>query len=100
MDNTSDDAPTSAFFGGTINPSSDILYCKYDQCIDSLDLNERIVFHEDTIPLILALFKIEHLPENQMVLIEAGDSIWSYANMADFNASLSLVVKVLLRTTF
>ena len=31
---------------------------------------------------------MEHLPENQMVLIEAGDSIWSRANMTDFNASL------------
>ena len=82
--------PTSAFFGGQIiNPSSDFLSLyKYGQRIDSLPLDEnnRFAQHYDSIEF--GLFKMEHLPENQMVLIEAGDSIWSRANMTDFNASL------------
>ena len=88
--NTSVDAPTSAFFGGQIiNPSSDyISLYKYDQRIDSLGLNEKNRFLRKYDSLDFGLFKMEHLPENQMVLIEAGDSIWSYANMADFNSSL------------
>jgi len=88
--NTSVDTPTSAFFGGQIiNPSSDyISLYKYDQRIDSLGLNEKNRFSRQYDSIDFGLFKMEHLPENQMLLIEAGDSIWSYANMSDFNASL------------
>jgi len=84
------DMPSSAFFGGQIiNPSSDyISLYKYDQRIDSLNLNEKNRFSRKYDSLDFGLFRMEHLPENQMVLIEAGDSIWSYANMSDFNASL------------
>lgn len=88
--NTSVDTPTSAFFGGQIiNPSSDyISLYKYDQRIDSIGLNEKNRFSRKYDSIDFGLFKMEHLPENQMLLIEAGDSIWSYANMSDFNASL------------
>jgi len=84
------DTPSSAFFGGQIiNPSSDyISLYKYDQRIDSLNLNEKNRFSRKYDSLDFGLFRMEHLPENQMVLIEPGDSIWSYANMSDFNASL------------
>ena len=82
--------PTTAFFGGQIiNPSSDFLSLyKYDQRIDSLPLDANSRFAKRYDSLQFGLFKMEHLPENQMVLIEAGDSIWSRANMTDFNASL------------
>ena len=88
--NTTVDTPTSAFFGGQIiNPSSEYLSLyKYDQRIDSLALDENNRFAKQYDSLQFGLFKMEHLPENQMVLIEAGDSIWSRANMSDFNASL------------
>ena len=88
--NTAVDTPTSAFFGGQIiNPSSEYLSLyKYDQRIDSLALDENNRFSKQYDSLQFGLFKMEHLPENQMVLIEAGDSIWSRANMSDFNASL------------
>ncbi len=84
------DKPSSAFFGGQIiNPSSDyISLYKKDQRIDSLSLDENNRFAKQYDSLDFGLFKMEHLPENQMVVIEAGDSIWSRANMADFNASL------------
>ena len=82
--------PSSAFFGGQIiNPSSDFLSLyKYGQRIDSLPLDENNRFAQRYDSIEFGLFKMEHLPENQMVLIEAGDSIWSRANMTDFNASL------------
>jgi len=88
--NTSVDTPTSSFFGGQIiNPSSDyISLYKYDKRIDSIGLNEKNRFSRKYDSIDFGLFKMEHLPENQMLLIEAGDSIWSYANMSDFNASL------------
>lgn len=88
--NQSDEPPTSAFFGGQIiNPSSEyITLYKYDQRIDSLALDENNRFAKQYDSINFGLFKMEHLPENQMVLIEAGDSIWSRANMSDFNASL------------
>ncbi len=88
--NQSDEPPTSAFFGGQIiNPSSEyIALYKYDQRIDSLALDENNRFAKQYDSINFGLFKMEHLPENQMVLIEAGDSIWSRANMSDFNASL------------
>ena len=88
--NQSVEPPTSAFFGGQIiNPSSEyIALYKYDQRIDSLALDENNRFAKQYDSINFGLFKMEHLPENQMVLIEAGDSIWSRANMSDFNASL------------
>ena len=81
---------TTAFFGGQIiQPSSDFvsLY-KYDQRYDSLPLDEQSRFAKKYDSLPFGLFKMEHLPEHQMVIIEPGDSIWARANMVDFNASL------------
>jgi hypothetical protein len=34
------------------------------------------------------IFKFEHLPESQTLLIEKGDSIWFRTNTTDFNSSL------------
>ena len=87
---TENESPTTAFFGGQIiNPSSEFvsLY-KYDQRIDSLPLDEENRFAKRYDSIRFGLFKMEHLPEKQMVIIEPGDSIWSRANMSDFNASL------------
>jgi hypothetical protein len=87
---TEEKLPTTAFFGGQIiNPSSEFVSMyKYDERIDSLPLDKenRFAKHYDSIHF--GLFKMEHLPEKQMVIIEPGDSIWSRANMSDFNASL------------
>ncbi len=87
---TENESPNAAFFGGQIiNPSSEFvsLY-KYDQRIDSLPLDEQNRFAKRYDSIRFGLFKMEHLPEKQMVIIEPGDSIWSRANMSDFNASL------------
>lgn len=78
------------FFGGQIiNPSSEyISLYQLDKRVDSLalDTNNRFAKRYDSLDY--GLFKMEHLPENQRVLIEAGDSIWARANMTDFNSSL------------
>lgn len=80
----------SAFFGGQIiKPSSDyVSLYKFGERFDSLPLDAQNRFSKHYDSLAFGLFKMEHLPENQMVLIEPGDSIWARANMADFNASL------------
>lgn len=80
----------TVFFGGQIiNPSSDyVSLYKLDKRVDSLPLDKNNRFAKRYDSLDYGLFKMEHLPENQMVLIEAGDSIWARANMADFNSSL------------
>lgn len=80
----------SAFLGGQIiKPSSDyVSLYKYDQRFDSLPLDAGSRFSKKYDSLPYGLFKMEHLPENQMVIIEAGDSIWARVNMTDFNASL------------
>ena len=80
----------SVFFGGQIiNPSSKFvsLY-KYDQLLDSLPLDKQNRFSKRYDSLNFGLFTMEHLPEKQIVLIEAGDSIWTRANMVDFNTSI------------
>ena len=87
---TEKEMPTTAFFGGQIiNPSSEfVTLYKYDQRIDSLPLDKENRFAKRYDSIRFGLFKMEHLPEKQMVIIEPGDSIWSRANMSDFNASL------------
>ena len=82
--------PTTAFFGGQIiQPSSDyVSLYKFDQRFDTLPLDGQSRFAKKYDSLPFGLFKMEHLPEHQMVIIEPGDSIWARANMADFNASL------------
>ena len=80
----------TVFFGGQIiNPSSDyVSLYQLDKRVDSLPLDQNNRFAKRYDSLDYGLFKMEHLPENQMVLIEAGDSLWARANMADFNSSL------------
>ncbi len=87
---TEEELPMTAFFGGQIiNPSSDFVSIyKYDERIDSLPLDENNRFVKRYDSIHFGLFKMEHLPEKQMVIIEPGDSIWSRANMSDFNSSL------------
>ena len=82
--------PIGAYFAGEIiNPSSDNVLLYIDnKIIDTLKLSidKRFVKKFDSINY--GLFKMEHLPENQMLIIESGDSILSRANMSDFNGSL------------
>ena len=77
------------FRGEIINPSSDnVLLYNDNKIIDTLKLSPDKRFFKKFDSLNYGLFKMEHLPENQMIIIESGDSLLSRANMSDFNGSL------------
>ena len=77
------------FVGEIINPSSDNVLLYIDnKIIDTLKLSVEKRFFKKFDSINYGLFKMEHLPENQMLIIESGDSILSRANMSDFNGSL------------
>ena len=77
------------FAGEIINPSSDNVLLYIDnKIIDTLKLSVEKRFFKKFDSINYGLFKMEHLPENQMLIIESGDSILSRANMSDFNGSL------------
>ena len=82
--------PIGAYFAGEIiNPSSDNVLLYIDnKIIDTLKLSIDKRFFKKFDSINYGLFKMEHLPENQMLIIESGDSILSRANMSDFNGSL------------
>ena len=77
------------FRGEIINPSSDnVLLYSDNKIIDTLKLSFDKRFLKKFDSINYGLFKMEHLPENQMIIIESGDSILARANMSDFNGSL------------
>ena len=77
------------FIGEIINASSDnVLLYSNNKIIDTLKLSRNKRFFKKFDSINYGLFKMEHLPENQMLIIESGDSILSRANMSDFNGSL------------
>ena len=82
--------PVAAYFiGEIINPSSDsVLLYSDNKVIDTLKLSIGKRFFKKFDSINYGLFKMEHLPEKQMLIIESGDSILSRANMSDFNGSL------------
>ena len=82
--------PLAAYFiGEIINPSSDsVLLYSDNKVIDTLKLSIDKRFFKKFDSISYGLFKMEHLPEKQMLIIESGDSILSRANMSDFNGSL------------
>jgi len=82
--------PLEAYFiGEIINPSSDnVLLYSDNKVIDTLKLLTDKRFFKKFDSINYGLFKMEHLPEKQMLIIESGDSILSRANMSDFNGSL------------
>ena len=56
--------------------------------MDSIRLDENNRFSRRYDTLDYGLFKLEHLPENELLILEKGDSIWTRINTADFDASL------------
>lgn len=77
------------FAGEIINPSSDnVLLYNDNKTFDTLKLSIDKRFFKKFDSINYGLFRMEHLPENQMLIIESGDSILSRANMSDFNGSL------------
>ena len=65
------------FAGEIINPSSDnVLLYNDNKTFDTLKLSIDKRFFKKFDSINYGLFRMEHLPENQMLIIESGDSIF------------------------
>lgn len=87
---SSESVPEGAFLGGQIiNPSSKtVSIYKNNKLLDSIVLGANNRFERRYDSLDYGIFKFEHLPESQTLLLEKGDSIWFRTNTTDFNSSL------------
>ena len=79
------------FLGGEIiNPSSNYVNFYYNNIkIDSIELDSENKFFKKIENIKPGIYRIEHLPENQYIIIENGDSLWIRVNVEDFKESLT-----------
>ena len=91
----SNDNPNVFFIGGEIiNPSSSNLNIYRNNIkIDSIELDEENKFFKQINNVSSGIYRIEHLPEYQNIIVDKGDSIWIRVNGEDFNESLSFTGK-------
>ena len=76
--------------GEIINPSSRFVNFYYNNVkIDSIELNSENKFFKKIENINPGIYRIEHLPENQNIIIEEGDSLWIRVNVEDFQESLT-----------
>ena len=83
---------TNSFFlgGEIINPSSRYVSFYYNNIkIDSIELDSQNKFFKKIEDIKPGIYRIEHIPENQNIIIENGDSLWIRVNVEDFKESLS-----------
>lgn len=82
--------PDQVFLAGQIiNPSSKIISIyKNNKLLDTISLDEKNRFSITYDSLESGIYKFEHLPESQNILLEKGDSLWFRTNTTDFNSSL------------
>ena len=78
------------FLGGQIiNPSSrDVTLYQGSNVIDMLDLDDNLKFQRKYDSLTSGIYKLEHLPEYQTVLLEETDSLWIRINATSFDESI------------
>ena len=79
------------FLGGEIiNPSSNYVNFYYNNIkIDSIELDSENKFFKKLENIQPGIYRIEHIPENQYIIIENGDSLWIRVNVEDFKESLT-----------
>ena len=79
------------FLGGEIiNPSSNYVNFYYNNIkIDSIELDSENKFFKRIGNIKPGIYRVEHLPENQYIVIEDGDSLWIRVNVEDFRESLT-----------
>ena len=76
--------------GEIINPSSRFVNFYYNNVkIDSIELNSENKFFKKIENINPGIYRIEHLPENQNIIVEKGDSLWIRVNVEDFQESLT-----------
>jgi len=78
------------FLGGQIiNPSSrSVTLYQGNQNIETIGLNDQLGFQKRFDSLESGIYKLEHLPEYQTILLEKADSIWVRINAAAFDESI------------
>ena len=78
------------FLGGQIvNPSSrNVTLYQGTNIIEMLELNSDLMFKRKYDSLSNGIYKLEHLPEYQTLLLEENDSIWVRINAAAFDESI------------
>ena len=78
------------FLGGQIiNPSSrTVTLYEGNRVIDMFELDKQLRFQKTYDSLFNGIFKLEHLPEYQSLLLEEGDSLWVRINAATFDESI------------
>ena len=87
-----DDNQINSFFlgGEIINPSSSYVNFYYNNIkIDSIELDAQNKFFKKIENIEPGIYRIEHVPENQNIIIENGDSLWIRVNVEDFRESLT-----------
>ena len=86
-----DNQNSSFFLGGEIiNPSSGYVNFYYNNIkIDSIELDSNNKFFKKIEDIKPGIYRIEHLPENQNIIVENGDSLWIRVNVEDFKESLT-----------
>ncbi len=78
------------FLGGQIvNPSSrTVALYQGVNAIEALELDKKLRFERKFDSLPSGIYKLEHLPEYQTLLLEKQDSLWVRINAAVFNESI------------
>ena len=78
------------FFGGQIiNPSSrTVTLYQGNNPVEIFKLDRKLRFQKTYDSLYNGIYKLEHLPEYQSLLLEKGDSLWVRINAATFNESI------------
>ena len=86
-----DNQSNSFFLGGEIiNPSSGYVNFYYNNIkIDSIELDSNNKFFKKIEDINPGIYRIEHVPENQNIIVENGDSLWIRVNVEDFKESLT-----------
>lgn len=81
---------TGIFLGGHIlNPSSrTVTLYQGAKVIEMLELDENLRFQRKYDSLPSGIYKLEHLPEYQTLLLEEKDSLWVRINAAAFDESI------------
>ena len=88
--NSKNNKPSGIFLGGQIvNPSSrNVTLYQGTNIIEMLELNSDLKFKRKYDSLSNGIYKLEHLPEYQTLLLEENDSIWVRINAAAFDESI------------
>jgi len=78
------------FFGGQIvNPSSrEVTLYQGNKVVETLKLDKTIRFQKKFDSIVSGIYKLEHFPEFQTVLLEEKDSLWVRINAIAFDESI------------